>query len=66
MTKRLKPQPVTLSPEFVEDLRKVFEKHNWPGHPVGFVAHPNTASLGLTPCDPGPDICRRFPPTRNR
>jgi hypothetical protein len=46
-----------LTPEFVSDLQEVFNKHNWPGHPVGFSAHPAAAELGLTPCDPGPDTC---------
>jgi hypothetical protein len=49
--------PVVLKPEFVEDLKKVFEKHNWSGHPIGFVANPATASLSLQPCDPGPVTC---------
>lgn len=49
--------PVVLKPEFVEDLKKVFEKHKWSGHPIGFVANPATAALGLQPCDPGPDTC---------
>jgi hypothetical protein len=48
---------VVLKPEFVEDLKKVFEKHNWPGHPIGFVANPAMAALGLQPCDPGPVTC---------
>ena len=48
---------VVLKPEFVEDLKKVFEKHNWPGHPIGFVPNPVTATLGLEPCDPGPVTC---------
>jgi hypothetical protein len=48
---------VVLKPEFVEDLKKVFEKHNWSGHPIGFVANPAVATLGLQPCDPGPVTC---------
>jgi hypothetical protein len=48
---------VVLKPEFVEDLKKVFEKHSWPGHPIGFVANPAMATLGLDPCDPGPLTC---------
>ena len=52
-------EPVPLSPEFVEDLRIVFAKHNWPGHPVGFVAPVAAAALDDDDdgCDPGPDIC---------
>lgn len=52
-----KTNPVVLKAEFVADLKKVFEKHNWPGHPIGFVANPSTAALGFEPCDPGPDTC---------
>lgn len=48
---------VPLTPEFVDDLKKVFAKHNWSGHPIGFVANPAAASLGLEPCDPGPTTC---------
>jgi hypothetical protein len=48
---------VVLKPEFVEDLKKVFEKHNWSGHPIGFVANPAVATLDLQPCDPGPVTC---------
>ena len=50
-------EPVVLKSEFVDDLKKVFEKHNWPGHPVGFVANPALAGLGLEECDPGPLSC---------
>jgi hypothetical protein len=49
--------PVPVTPEFVEDLKAVFAKHNWSGHPVGFVAHPALAALGAQPCDPGPATC---------
>src|SRR5450631_2751153 len=48
---------VPLTPEFVDDLKEVFAKHNWSGHPIGFVANPAAASLGLEPCDPGPPTC---------
>jgi len=48
---------VVLKPEFVDDLKKVFEKHNWPGHPIGFVANPAVRTLNLQPCDPGPVTC---------
>jgi hypothetical protein len=48
---------VQLTPEFVADLKEVFAKHNWSGHPVGFVANPAAASLGAQPCDPGPSSC---------
>jgi hypothetical protein len=48
---------VVLKPEFVEDLKKVFEKHSWPGHPIGFVANLAMATLGAQPCDPGPLTC---------
>lgn len=58
-TKKTVPQntPVPVTPEFVEDLKAVFAKHNWSGHPVGFVAHPALAALGAQPCDPGPATC---------
>ena len=58
--------PTTLSPEFVADLKQVFAKHNWPGHPIGFVARPAEAIVNDDNedagdddggCDPGPDIC---------
>jgi len=48
---------IVLTPEFVDDLKKVFAKHNWSGHPIGFVANPAIASLGVQPCDPGPTTC---------
>ena len=48
---------VVLKPEFIEDLKRVFEKHKWSGHPIGFVANPATANLDLQPCDPGPVTC---------
>ena len=48
---------VPLAPEFVDDLKKVFAKHNSPGHPIGFVANPAASSLDLEPCDPGPTTC---------
>jgi hypothetical protein len=48
---------VPLTPEFVDDLKNVFAKHNWSGHPIGFVANPAAASLGAVPCDPGPTTC---------
>lgn len=59
------PELTTLSPEFVNDLKEVFAKHNWPGHPIGFVARPAAAALDDAPdeedddsdCDPGPDSC---------
>lgn len=56
-TKAGKKGFVPLTPEFVDDLKKVFAKHNWPGHPIGFVANPAAASLGAEPCDPGPTTC---------
>jgi len=49
--------PVVLKPEFVEDLKQVFKKHHWSGHPIGFVANPSMASVGLEDCDPGPLTC---------
>jgi hypothetical protein len=52
-----KTDAVTLTPEFVEELKGLFEKHNWPGQPIGFVAHPAMASLAAAPCDPGPLTC---------
>lgn len=48
---------VTLTPEFVDDLKTVFAKHNWSGHPIGFVANPAAASPDIEPCDPGPTTC---------
>jgi hypothetical protein len=33
------------------DLKAVFAKHNWSGHPIGIVAHPAVAALGAQPCD---------------
>lgn len=56
-TKASKKGIVPLTPEFVDDLKEVFAKHNWPGHPIGFVANPAAASLGVEPCDPGPTTC---------
>jgi hypothetical protein len=56
-TKVVKKEVVSLTPEFVDDLKKVFAKHKWSGHPIGFVANPATASLAGEPCDPGPTTC---------
>jgi hypothetical protein len=56
-TKASKKGIVPLTPEFVDDLKKVFAKHNWSGHPIGFVANPAATSLGIGPCDPGPTTC---------
>lgn len=58
-SKKAVPQsaPVPVAPEFVEDLKSVFAKHNWPGHPVGFVARPALAAVDDEPCDPGPATC---------
>jgi hypothetical protein len=56
-TKAGKKGVVPLTPEFVDDLKKVFAKHNWSGHPIGFVANPAVASLGGEPCGPGPTTC---------
>ena len=52
-----KSKPVVLKPEFIKDLQNVFAKHNWPGHPIGFVRNPATRALGFQPCDPGPVTC---------
>lgn len=61
--------PTMLSPEFVADLKEVFAKHNWPGHPIGFVPRPAAATMTEDGedddgdsgedggCDPGPDVC---------
>src|SRR5260370_13661460 len=56
-TKAGKRGIVPLTPEFVADLKAVFAKHNWSGHPIGFVANPAAASLNAPPCDPGPSTC---------
>lgn len=48
---------VPVTSEFVNDLKSVFAKHKWPGHTVGFVAHPSLAALDVEPCDPGPSTC---------
>src|ERR1700733_9474652 len=45
---------VPLTPEFVDDLKMVFAKHNWSGHPIGFVANPAAANVDAEPCDPEP------------
>lgn len=47
---------ITLTPEFIADLKEVFIKHNWCGHPIGFVSNP-AAGFDAQPCDPGPDTC---------
>jgi hypothetical protein len=48
---------IPLAPEFVNDLKEVFAKHNWSGHPIGFVPNPAAATLAFEPCDPGPTTC---------
>jgi hypothetical protein len=56
-TKTAKKRIVPLTPEFVADLKEVFAKHNWSGHPIGFVPNPAAADLAGPPFDPGPTTC---------
>jgi hypothetical protein len=56
-TKAAQKGIVPLTPEFVNDLKEVFAKHNWSGHPIGFVVNPVAASLSTQACDPGPATC---------
>jgi hypothetical protein len=55
----MKPKVKKVSPEFVDDLKAVFEKHNWSGHPIGTVPDPrNKEALAALPdCDTGPISC---------